>query len=86
MRKIFVTIFGAAALLLPLHANAESGEADATITKVKVEAQAIVLDDGKTYTAPAEFDYEGLEPGVKVVIYYTVSGDKRVIDDLVVDQ
>jgi hypothetical protein len=41
-----------------------------------------VLDDGKKYQAPEEFNFDGLKKGVKVVVFYTETDGKRVINDL----
>ena len=43
---------------------------------------SLTLDDGKTYSAPEEFDFKGLKAGVKVVVFYTETDGKRVINDL----
>ncbi len=42
----------------------------------------ITLSDGKIYMTPSEFNFDGLKPGLKVVIYYSTTDGKRVIDDL----
>ncbi|MEK1897362.1 MAG: DUF1344 domain-containing protein, partial [Rhizobium sp.] len=42
----------------------------------------LTLDDGKTYQAPEEFNFDGLEAGVKVIVFYTEVDGKRVINDL----
>jgi hypothetical protein len=36
----------------------------------------------KTYQAPSEFNFEGLESGVKVLVFYTEVNGKRMINDL----
>jgi hypothetical protein len=47
---------------------------------------SLELDDGKSYAVPAEFNFEGLEPGQKVIVFYTEVDGKRVVDDLEVLQ
>ncbi|MCO6186855.1 DUF1344 domain-containing protein [Rhizobium sp. L1K21] len=82
MRKIIAAAAIAASLTMPLAARADSGDVEAKITSVDPATQTIVLDNGKDYHTPSEFNYEGLEPGVEVVIYYSEENGKRVIDDL----
>jgi hypothetical protein len=43
---------------------------------------SLTLDDGKTYQASEEFNFEGLKAGVKVIVFYTEVDGKRVINDL----
>ena len=61
---------------------AQSTDVEATISRVDSEKLTIVLDDGKTYQVPEEFNFEGLKAGVKVVVFYTVADGRRVIEDL----
>ena len=61
---------------------AESADVEATIKKVDTANLSLTLDDGKTYQAPEEFNFDGLKAGVKVVIFYTEVDGKRVINDL----
>lgn len=82
MRKIMTAVALAASLVMPLAAKADSGDVEAKIKSVDPSTQTIVLEDGKDYHTPSEFNYEGLEPGVEVVIYYSEENGKRVIDDL----
>ncbi len=85
MRKTIAALAVALGFVLPFHASAESGDVDAKIKAINVGAQTITLDDGKEYHTPSEFNYEGLEPGVAVTVYYSEEDGKRVIDDLIVD-
>lgn len=71
--------------LIPAVSLADSDDTEGVIKSVDANHATITLEDGKVYTAPSEFNFDGLEPGVKVVIYYTASGGKRVIDDLQVE-
>jgi hypothetical protein len=45
----------------------------AQITDVSTAELTISLNDGQVYQAPSEFNFEGLESGVKVVVFYTRS-------------
>lgn len=81
MKKFLIAIF-VAALTLPTLAFAESGDTEGVIKDVNTDKGTITLDDGKVYNAPSEFNFDGLKPGVKVIIYFSGSDGKRVIDDL----
>ncbi len=82
MRFVIATLLATANFLSPMNSFAESADVEATIKKVDTTNLVLTLDDGKTYQAPAEFDFEGLKAGVKVVIFYTEVDGKRVINDL----
>ena len=66
----------------PMMALADSDDAQGVIASIDKDKGTITLDDGKVYITPSEFNFDGLEPGVKVIIYYSTSNGKRVIDDL----
>lgn len=82
MRFLIATLLAVVGILSPLSASAESADVEAVITKVDLNALSLSLDDGKSYQAPEEFNFEGLEPGVKVLVFYTEVDGKRVINDL----
>lgn len=86
MRIFLSALLGLSALLAPIAALAQSADVEATITGVSPAEASITLDDGNTYKTPSEFNFEGLEEGVRVVIFYTAIDDKRVINDLEVIQ
>lgn len=86
MRSIIAALIAAAALLAPMAANAESADVEAVITSVDTTGLVLTLDDGKKYQAPEEFNFDGLEPGVKVLVFYTEVDGKRIIDDLEIRQ
>ncbi|PYB77201.1 MULTISPECIES: DUF1344 domain-containing protein [Rhizobium] len=86
MRVVISLLLGAASLLSPIAAFAGSHDVEATIAAVNVDGMSLMLDDGKTYTVPDEFNFEGLEKGQKVIVFYTEVDGKRVIDDLEVVQ
>jgi hypothetical protein len=86
MRLLIATLMAMAVFLSPLAASAESADVEAVITKVDTANLSLSLDDGKKYQAPEEFNFEGLEPGVKVVVFYTEVDGKRVINDLEIVQ
>jgi hypothetical protein len=82
MRFFVATLLAAASILAPVVGYAESADVEATIQKVDAKNLSIVLDDGKSYHAPHDFDFTGLEAGVKVIVFYTEMDGKRVINDL----
>ncbi len=86
MRFIIATLLATAGLFSPLSAMAESGDVEAVITGVDTEKLSLSLDDGKSYQAPEEFNFEGLKAGVKVIVFYTEVDGKRVINDLQIAQ
>ncbi|PTM98468.1 DUF1344 domain-containing protein [Mycoplana dimorpha] len=86
MRSIIAALIAAAAILAPMAANAESADVEAVITSVDTTGLVLTLDDGKKYQAPEEFNFDGLEPGVKVLVFYTEVDGKRIIDDLEIRQ
>lgn len=88
MHRFLMTLVVLAGMFasLPSYAEtSESGDVDATITKVDEKALTISLSDGKVYSVPAEFDFEGLASGVKVSVFYTIIDGKRVVNDLQVE-
>ena len=86
MRLLIAALMATASFLSPLVASAESADVEAVITKVDTANLSLSLDDGKKYQAPEEFNFEGLAPGVKVLVFYTEVDGKRVIDDLEIIQ
>ncbi|WP_454848428.1 DUF1344 domain-containing protein [Rhizobium binxianense] len=82
MRFVVATLLATASFLSPMSAFAESADVEATIKKVDTANLQLTLDDGKTYQAPEEFNFDGLEAGVKVIVFYTEVDGKRVINDL----
>lgn len=86
MRLMIAALLATAGLLSPFNGFAQSIDVESTISKVDVDALSITLADGKTYRVPEEFNFDGLENGVKVVVFYTEVDGKRVVDDLEVVQ
>jgi hypothetical protein len=82
MRYLIALLLGLSGLLNPLSAFAESADVEAVIEGVDEDKLTLTLDDGKKYQAPEEFNFDGLKKGVKVVVFYTESDGKRVINDL----
>ncbi|MGZ2406031.1 hypothetical protein ACVIRO_003279 [Rhizobium ruizarguesonis] len=82
MRFVVATLLATASFLSPMSGFAESADVEATIKKVDTANLVLTLDDGKTYQAPEEFNFDGLEAGVKVIVFYTEVDGKRVINDL----
>jgi hypothetical protein len=82
MRFLLAIFLGIAGLVTPYSAFAESADVEAVIEGVDEDKLTLVLDDGKKYQAPEEFNFDGLKKGVKVVVFYTETDGKRVINDL----
>lgn len=82
MRILIAAILAASGILSPFMAQAASADVEATIKSVNTSKLMLTLDDGKTYTVPEEFNFEGLKAGVKVVVFYTEVDGRRVVDDL----
>lgn len=82
MRIIFALLLAAAGFLFPMNSFAESADVEGVIEGVDEDKLTLVLDDGKKYQAPEEFNFDGLKKGVKVVVFYTDTDGKRVINDL----
>ena len=64
--------------------GAQSVDVESSIKSLDSSGLTITLADGKTYVVPEEFNFEGLEAGMKVSVFYTVVEGKRVVNDLVV--
>ena len=86
MRFLIAALMATAVFLSPLAASAESADVEAVITNVDVTNLSLSLDDGKKYQAPEVFNFDGLEPGVMVLVLYTEVDGKRVINDLEIVQ
>lgn len=82
MRLLIATLLVTASILSPFSVLAQSADVEATIKAVNTNSLSLTLDDGNTYKVPEEFNFEGLKPGVKVVVFYTVTDGSRVVDDL----
>lgn len=86
MRMMIAVLLATASFLSPLSVLAGSDDVEATIKAVNVDGLSLMLDDGKTYSLPEEFNFDGLESGVKVIVFYTEVDGKRVVDDLEIVQ
>lgn len=82
MRIIFALFLAVAGFLVPGSSFAESADVEGVIEGVDEDHLTLVLSDGKKYQAPEEFNFDGLKKGVKVVVFYTDTDGKRVINDL----
>lgn len=82
MRILIAALLATASILSPLNSWAQSVDVEATIKTVDFKGLSLILDDGKVYKLPEEFDFEGLKAGVKVLVFYTVVDGNRVVDDL----
>ncbi len=67
MNKI-MTATAAAALLAASSLTAFAGEVTGTVQAIDTTAGTITLDDGATYTLPADFDASTLAAGARVVL------------------
>jgi hypothetical protein len=86
MHIIFALLLTMAAVLLPSSSYAESADVEGVIEGVDEDHLTLTLNDGKKYQAPEEFNFDGLKKGVKVVVFYTDTDGKRVINDLQIMQ
>jgi hypothetical protein len=84
MRVIVSIVFALAATLATTIVHAQSADVESTIKSIDGSNLTISLSDGKTYSVPEEFNFEGLAAGVKVNVFYTTVDGKRVVDDLIV--
>ena len=69
-------------MTFPALAYADSDDDQGVIQSVDKDHGTITLDNGKVYNTPSEFNFEGLQAGVKVIIYYSTTNGKRIVDDL----
>ncbi len=76
MKKL-MTAAAAAALLAASSFAAFAADVQGSITSIDAQAGTVTLDDGKTYTLPANFDVASLKPGEKVML--TVGDDGKTI-------
>ncbi|MCO5731066.1 DUF1344 domain-containing protein [Rhizobium sp. SSA_523] len=86
MRLFLAALLTAASILSPLSGLAQSMDVEATIKAVDTKKLSLTLDDGKVYKVPEEFNFDGLQAGVKVVVFFTMVDGNRVVDDLQVIQ
>lgn len=86
MRLLIAALLATASILSPLSGFAQSTDVEATIDAVDVNSLTLTLDDGETYKLPEEFNFDGIEAGVKVVVFYTQVEGHRVVDDLEIVQ
>ena len=77
----------AIALFLTAAAPALADDTEGTIQSIDTEKMTITLDDGQTYTLPAEMDISGIETGMDIVIAYRVGEDgQKQITDMVLPE
>jgi hypothetical protein len=82
MRFVIAVLLAVAGMVFPISGFAESADVEGVIENIDEERLVVVLSDGKKYQAPEEFNFEGLKKGVKVLVFYTDTDGKRVINDL----
>ncbi len=74
-------IAGAFFAMIFMGGLALAADADGKITSIDRETSTIVLDDGKTYKLPGEFDPDTLQEGMEVLIAYdTINGVNLITD------
>lgn len=66
----------------PMTAMAQSADVESVVKSINTKKSTLTLEDGKTYVVPAEFNFDGLAAGAKVIVYYTVVDGVRTVDDL----
>ena len=77
MKKLMIAA-GAASLLAMSTFAALADEAQGSITSVDPTAMTVSLDDGNTYTLPADVDAASLQVGEKVKIEYSKNADGKM--------
>ncbi len=82
MRILMAMLLIVFSFLSPMAAMAESADVESVVKAVNPKKSTLTLEDGKTYTVPAEFNFDGLATGTKVIVYYTVVDGVRMVDDL----
>ncbi|MGG7519496.1 DUF1344 domain-containing protein [Allorhizobium undicola] len=82
MRFLIATLLLTASFLQPMQVFAASDDVESTIKSINQQKLVLTLEDGKTYSLPEEFNFEGLKPGQKVIVSFTTVDGKRVVDDL----
>lgn len=75
------------ALFLSVASPALANDTEGTIQSIDTEKMTITLDDGQTYTLPAEMDVSGIETGMDIIIAYRVDEDgQKQITDMVLPE
>ncbi len=74
MKKLVIAA-GAAVLLAMSSLAALADEASGSITNIDETAMTVTLDDGNTYTLPADVDPTSLKVGDKVTVEFTKDAD-----------
>lgn len=79
MKRLFL----AAIASLALSAGAAMAEeAEGTIETVNVDSYTMALDNGQTYTLPAEFDISLIGEGMRVALAYDDVNGELVVTDM----
>lgn len=79
MKRLLIAIF---APTLFIAAQAMAAEAEGTIQAVNAGNYTMALDDGKTYTLPAEFDISLIGEGMRVALAYDEVNGVLVVTDM----
>ena len=75
------SLIAAIAISVALTGAALAAETEGHIKKIDREKGTIVLDDGKAYKLPGEFDMDSIKGGMDVVIAYDkVNGQNQITD------
>lgn len=83
---LFAVLIALLGFLIPMASFAQSADTEGTVEHVDEHHQTVTLSDGKQYQASDAFDFDGLKAGVKVVVFYTDTDGKRMINDLQIIQ
>ncbi|RCS23395.1 DUF1344 domain-containing protein [Phyllobacterium salinisoli] len=79
MRLLITLLF----VLMSLFSSvAMADDTEGKITSINEEDDTIVLEDGKVYKLPGEFDYSAINQGMKISISYDVVGQERFITNI----
>lgn len=79
MKSVLVHATAILALTLSL---ATAGEAEGVIEKVDATAMTLTFSDGETYALPEAFDASLIGEGMKVVIAYDETDERKLITDM----
>ncbi len=80
MRKLIACVVALTSVTFAAYA----ADADGKITEVDAEKMTIVLDDGKTYSLPAEMDMSVVVKGAEVIIAYDRKDGVNQITDMLI--
>lgn len=80
------TLIGAVAAVLMMSGAALAAEAEGKIKSIDKDKSLIMLDNGKSYKLPGEFDVDNIKPGMDILIAYDVVAGENLITDMELPQ